>query len=286
MHHENPVVSVVIPTYNQADFLTNALISVRDQDFNNWEAIVIDNYSEDHTRSAVEAFGDPRIHYIPFHNHGIIAASRNKGIKEAQGKFIAFLDSDDLWYPTKISSCMACLATGKNAVCHGLQVRKNGILTPEKICPVPTKKDIFSLLLYSGNSFIATSSVMAEKKIIDKYKGFSEDPSLITAEDYDLWLRFSKDHVNWGIIPQMLGEYTIHASNASRNIRKQMLAEETVVCAHFSDRDKESLKNQFLFRRRMMLVSLHAGMRMITTHDWPSAISLSARGIYALFKKY
>ncbi|MDP2842393.1 MAG: glycosyltransferase family A protein, partial [Acetobacterium sp.] len=90
-----PLVSVVIPTYNHAGFLREALESLVAQTFSDWEALVVNNYSEDDTLDVVEAFNDPRIRVENFRNNGVIGASRNRGIRLSKGKYIAFLDSDD-----------------------------------------------------------------------------------------------------------------------------------------------------------------------------------------------
>src|SRR4051812_44716056 len=99
----NPLVSVVIPTYNHAQFLGRALGSVIAQTYTNWEAIVVDNHSQDDTDAVVASQSDPRIKLLKIHNNGVIAASRNKAMREARGEWIAFLDSDDAWYPEKLA---------------------------------------------------------------------------------------------------------------------------------------------------------------------------------------
>jgi len=104
-----PLVSVVIPTYNHALFLERALRSVIDQTYSNWEAIVIDNHSNDNTDEVVASFIDKRIKLLKIHNHGSIAKSRNLGINTAKGKWIAFLDSDDLWYKEKLALSIAAI---------------------------------------------------------------------------------------------------------------------------------------------------------------------------------
>src|SRR3990167_9298210 len=112
------LISVVIPTYNHAKYLHIALESVIKQSFSNWEVIVVNNYSEDNTIDVVEAFQDQRIHLVNFRNHGVIGASRNEGLRHAHGEFVAFLDSDDIWYPEKLSHCLAVLHEGYDLVCH------------------------------------------------------------------------------------------------------------------------------------------------------------------------
>ena len=83
-----PLVSIIIPTYNHANFLGKALESVIHQTYNNWEAIVIDNYSTDETNKIVNKYKDPRIQYLKINNDGVIAKSRNLGIDVAKGKWI------------------------------------------------------------------------------------------------------------------------------------------------------------------------------------------------------
>ena len=114
-----PLVSVVIPTFNHAPLLKIALQSVIAQTFTNWEAIVVNNFSTDATVEVVESFNDSRIKLINFSNNGVIAASRNVGIKMATASYIAFLDSDDIWYPEKLQKCSEQIFAGHNFVNHG-----------------------------------------------------------------------------------------------------------------------------------------------------------------------
>ena len=113
-----PVVSVVIPTYNQADYLREAIDSVLQQSFNDYEIIIVNNFSTDHTQDIVESFNDPRITFVNLKNNGIIAASRNKGIELSKGKYVAFLDSDEYWYPGKLKICMDAFQLDYDVVCH------------------------------------------------------------------------------------------------------------------------------------------------------------------------
>jgi glycosyltransferase involved in cell wall biosynthesis len=255
------VVSVVIPTYNQADLLHKALESVVNQTFLNWEAIVIDNFSQDNTHKTVEQFNDQRIRYVQFSNQGVIAASRNQGIRLAKGDYIAFLDSDDLWYPTKIALCLDSMNHGADAVCHGLWIRREGI-QGSKLIPKLGMHNCYQTLLYHGNTGIATSAVVIKKRCLDRFGVFSEDPDMVTAEDYELWLRLAKNNIKWDCIPEILGEYLIHSKNASRNIEKQMRAEENIVVKYFKEIDSPSLKERFYYRKRKMMLVFRAGFRI------------------------
>lgn len=89
------LVSIVIPTYNRAQDLERALKSLLAQTFCDWEALIVDNYSKDNTDELIKSFNDPRMKLFKIHNQGVIAASRNVGIKNAKGGYVAFLDSDD-----------------------------------------------------------------------------------------------------------------------------------------------------------------------------------------------
>ena len=94
--------SVIIPTYNQGNLLTKAVNSVLDQSYKNFEIIIIDNFSDDKTQKIVENFKSDKIIYEKIRNYGVIAKSRNSGIKISNGKWLAFLDSDDYWYRERL----------------------------------------------------------------------------------------------------------------------------------------------------------------------------------------
>ena len=113
-----PLVSIVIPTYNHAKFISKALKSVIYQTYKNWEAIIIDNESVDETYKLVNDFNDSRIKYFKISNDGVIAKSRNLGIKEAKGDWIAFLDSDDWWTKDKLEVCISKIGKNTDLIYH------------------------------------------------------------------------------------------------------------------------------------------------------------------------
>ena len=119
------LVSVIIPTYNRAEQVGQAVQSVLNQTWRHCEAIVVDDGSSDGTRDALEVFGE-RIRYVKTENHGV-AAARNRGIRESRGSWIAFLDSDDLWHPAKIERQMLALREHDAAVCFCMSVDEDGM---------------------------------------------------------------------------------------------------------------------------------------------------------------
>ncbi len=101
-----PIVSIITPTYNHEKYITQCIESVKNQTFSNWEMIIINDGSTDRTASLAEAYShvDPRIHIINQSNKGIfkLAETYNTGLQQAKGKYIAILEGDDLWVPTKL----------------------------------------------------------------------------------------------------------------------------------------------------------------------------------------
>ena len=91
-----------MPSYNHGLYIGKAIDSVLNQSFTDLELIIIDNYSSDNTDNVLSNYKDKRIKVFKFNNYGVIAASRNYGIKKAKGTFIAFIDSDDIWYENKL----------------------------------------------------------------------------------------------------------------------------------------------------------------------------------------
>lgn len=223
---------MVVPTFNQADFLTEALQSVIAQDFTNWRTIVVNNHSTDHTHSVVESFDDPRIEIVDFSNYGVIAASRNLAIQLADSRFLAFLDSDDWWYPTKLSRCLEMLQSGFDIVCHAEEWKSNA--STRVVRYGPQSRASYRKLLLGGNR-LSTSAVVGRTETFRSVGGFSVDPRFVTAEDYDLWLRLSQNGSRFTFIDEVLGVFRIHSTSASSAIDRNAAAEMAVVEHHLTN---------------------------------------------------
>ena len=98
----NTYFSVVIPTYNNKDYLKKAIQSVLNQSFKEYEIIVVDNFSSDGTEKLISNMNEKKITFVKKDNNGVIARSRNLGINQSKSKWVAFLDSDDAWYPDRL----------------------------------------------------------------------------------------------------------------------------------------------------------------------------------------
>lgn len=266
-----PLVSIVIPTFNHALFLKDAIDSIRGQTYSYWEAIIVNNFSTDDTIEIVKGFSDDRIRLINFHNEGIIGASRNHGIHHAIGEFIAFLDSDDVWYPGKLAACVSELLEGNDMVCHG-ELWVGESTRPREVLYGPRSRTTYNQLLYRGNC-ISTSATVVRRSILVALHGFSERTDFVTAEDYDLWLRIANLTQHIEFIPQILGEFHRHGGNASNAILRNMSAELSVISDHFSRQDK-SILNRLRQRQRRGRAYYGAGRSLDTSGDSKQALRL------------
>ena len=184
---KKPLVSVIIPTYNRGWILKEAIDSVLEQDFNDYELIVVDDGSVDDTPTILKAYKN-EITVLRQANRGVSAA-RNSGIKAATGRLISFLDSDDLWLPRKLSTQVQFFNDHPQAVITQTQERwiRNGVrVNPKK------RHHKFSGMIFERSlalCLVSPSAVMIKKSLFDTVGIFDE--SLPACEDYDLWLRIS-----------------------------------------------------------------------------------------------
>ena len=182
-----PQVSVIIPTYNRGWIINEAIDSVLAQDYTQFELIVVDDGSTDHTSDVLDSYRND-IKVLSQKNMGVSAA-RNRGIAEASGKFIAFLDSDDLWLSQKLSVQIEFFNQTPDAlICQTEEIWiRNGLrVNPKKRHQKPSGmifKPSLELCL------VSPSAVMIQRSLFDRVGKFDE--TLPACEDYDLWLRIS-----------------------------------------------------------------------------------------------
>ena len=186
-----PWVSIIIPTYNRRDFLREAIRSVLEQSFRDFELIVVDDGSDDGTREMIQREFPGLLTYLYQENQGVSRA-RNRGLKLAQGEFVAFLDSDDLWLPRKLERQMAFMQSQPKAqICYTdeIWIRRGVRVNPKK------KHAKYSGWIYPRClplCIISPSSALMRRGLLEEVGGFDEE--LPVCEDYDLWLRISARH--------------------------------------------------------------------------------------------
>ena len=208
-------VSIIIPTYNSATLLARALHSVLEQTYSNWEALVIDNHSADDTDAVVNSCGDVRIQLLKTHNYGVIAKSRNIGIQQATGRWVAFLDADDWWTSTKLDCSLAALKDGADVVYHDLwrvsprNIWGKRIIRSRRLGP-PILQDLY----WNGNGLL-NSSVVVSRDLLYSVGGLNESPALVGAEDFEYWLRLARQTNSFVKLPGIHGYYWLGTGNAS-----------------------------------------------------------------------
>jgi len=194
-----PQCSVIIPTFNRAAFLAEAIDSVLAQTEKDFELIVVDDGSTDQTSELVAAYGK-QIHYLFQPNAGVSAA-RNFGIRHAKGRFITFLDSDDLWLPKKLSRQIEWMAVHPDIMlCYTDEIWiRRGVRVNQKKIHAKAGGWIYPLCL--PRCLISPSAVLMRRELFDAAGLFDEQ--LPICEDYDLWLRVAS-RFEVGFIPEPL----------------------------------------------------------------------------------
>ena len=193
------LVSVIIPTYNRWPMLRDAVESVLTQTFTDFELIIVDDGSTDGTARELARYGDS-FQLVSQHNRGV-AAARNAGVRVANGEYIAFLDSDDLWLPKKLEVQTAFMQRNERIdICQTeeIWIRRGIRVNPRQKHRKPCG-DIFRPSL--DLCLVSPSAVMMTRQLFQRTGGFDE--TFPVCEDYDLWLRIAAEHTV-SLIPTVL----------------------------------------------------------------------------------
>lgn len=206
---DRPFFSIVIPTYNRCELLKRCLDSIIAQTYDNWEAIVVDNFSEDDTEKVVMSYHDNRIRYIKNHNYGVISISRNKGIDLSCGDWICFLDSDDCWFPQKLEE-ISKYTEDYDMIYHEFKTNIKKVRPfQSSISNCYTVKECnIPYILKRGDPF-NTSSTAISKQAIGLTK-FSEDKKLFAVEDYDFFLQLIEKNIRIFHLKKALTLYDVN----------------------------------------------------------------------------
>lgn len=182
---ENRLVSIILPTYNRADYIGTALDAVFAQTYEKWECIIIDDGSTDGTTDILAAYDDPRIRYVHQENQGVSGA-RNTGIGISQGEVIALLDSDDEWMPAKLATQLEYMREHDYQICQTEEIWVRGgkrVNQPAKYA----KPEGWFFEASLGMCLISPSCTMFTRHAWENIGPF--DVNMPSCEDYDMWLR-------------------------------------------------------------------------------------------------
>lgn len=207
-----PFFSVIIPAYNRYQLLKRAIDSVLNQTFRDFELVVVDDGSTDETPGVATEY-EGRITYIRQDNGGVSKA-RNRGIHLARSPYIAFLDSDDVWFPEKLNEQCSYLNSNPDVLIH--QTDELWIRNGKRINPMKKhmKREGTIFLESLDRCMISPSSVVMKRDLFDRFGLFDED--LPVCEDYDLWLRIAAEERVGLIEKKLIAKYGGHSDQLSR----------------------------------------------------------------------
>lgn len=206
-------VSIVTPVYNAEEFLADTIESVLNQTYTDFEYLLVNDCSSDRSTSIIEEYiqKDPRIKLIHLEENSGAAVARNAGIEQAQGRFIAFIDSDDCWYPEKLEKQLAFMT--------GVPNRPFTYTNFERITEegeVIGSQELPDRLNYSGllkNTAIACSTVMIDREIVGDFRM----PLKRKGQDTATWLMILRDHDYAYLLPEVLNQYRQRSGSLSDN---------------------------------------------------------------------
>jgi glycosyltransferase involved in cell wall biosynthesis len=216
------MISVVVPAYNAESTIAGTIDSVIAQSCDEWEMVICDDGSSDSTVDVVESYKDPRIRLIRGERSGLPAVGRNRALEVAQGEYVAFLDADDLWEPSKLEGQLDFFA--KHPECGLVFTRFLGIDGEGNVVsPNPTPDlsgfdnpgDFVAPL--ARNNMICNSSAMISRAACEVMGKIDESLRLRGTEDFDCWLKIAGQFAV-GFLPTAEVRYRMHAQGISNNV--------------------------------------------------------------------
>ena len=212
----NDLISIVLPVYNGETYLSESIDSIIAQTYQNWELIIVDDCSKDDTDRVVEAYlSDERIRYLKNEKNSGAALSRNRALREAKGRWIAFLDSDDLWEPEKLTKQIAFMEENGYAFTYtDYMIQLNGTWIPYVYTgpKVVTRRKMYDYCYFS------TITVMYDRNVV----GLIQIEDLRKNNDYAMWLQVIEKS-NCYRLPECLSYYIKHDGSVSSGSKLKLI---------------------------------------------------------------
>ena len=212
----NGLVSIIMPSYNTGGYIKKALESVLAQTYSNWELIIVDDCSTDNTDEIVSAFfTDARIHYIKNEKNSGAAISRNHALREAKGKWIAFLDSDDLWHPEKLERQIKFMCEkGYKFTYTDYSIQLNG----NWLAYIYYGPNVVGKWKMKNYCYFSTITVMYDRE----YVGLVQIESVRKNNDYAMWLKIIEKAKCYRF-PECLSAYIKHEGSISSGSKWKLI---------------------------------------------------------------
>ena len=276
--NSNPMISVVMPVYNGEKFLKEAIESILNQTYKDFEFLIVYDESTDGTLSIIQEFQeqDARVVLINGDKEGISGAL-NKGIKKSRGKYIARLDADDISLATRFEKQIIHMEDSGVDICggHSLLINSNGKINGLNVVPISHKMCALSLLFKVP---FAHPSVMIRKRFLDENSLEYGQSAYKIAEDLDLWLRMQKCGARFGNVDSVVLKYRILGESLSKANNAPILKETKAMLRQFYkdnhqqialiiknlpsvlNAEEESLLVRYIYRRVKRLDFSHVGL--------------------------
>lgn len=206
------VISIVMPAYNAERYIQQAIYSVIEQTFSDFELIVVDDCSNDKTAHLVHSIADPRVSLIKTKSNSGVSNARNLGMSLAQGEFIALLDADDWWLPQKLELQLEALKAQQAELCYTWTYLYNESTRLTHRTASSISGDVYEILLHQNFIGSIGSCLMFRTDIIDRIGGF--DTALHYAEDWEFCLRAAK-YFRYSVVEVPLLVYRQHPTSCS-----------------------------------------------------------------------
>ncbi|WP_452224240.1 glycosyltransferase family 2 protein [Lacinutrix chionoecetis] len=253
-----PLISVLIPTYNCEDYIKDAVQSILNQSYSNFECIIIDDCSTDQTVSKIKAFNDNRIKLIVKPKNSGYTKSLNYGLTIAKGKYIARMDGDDISLPNRFEKQIEVLEKNHDIVVCGSIFK---ILDSDVVISAPEEHDDIKLALLR-ESCIGHPTAIIRKSTLDK-NNINYNTEYEPAEDYDLWVRLSQLGKLYNI-QEVLFLYRVHdnqVSTTKKEIQRKSASKSrfNMLCSlnfEYTEKEKEAYIKQFSYTERLKFKEL------------------------------
>jgi glycosyltransferase involved in cell wall biosynthesis len=212
-----PLVSVILTTYNRPELLKETIISILDQTFQDFELIVVDNFSNYEFQELIDSFKSDKIIGFSNHNNNVIAVNRNYGLRHATGKYIAFCDDDDIWLHDKLEKQTNYISNFFNDN-EPIVLHSNTILFGDNFSEKISAKEDVKVF----NDFICDNSITFSTVMVTRTKDveFIEAPHFRATEDYNLWVELVLKGYKFHLLKDPLIRYRVCSNSASASHRK------------------------------------------------------------------